>query len=550
MNDEPEMGLVGDPERRANDTVHGFIYQFWHTVHAWLDLSADETLFVEGAEDFDIVAKESATATQVKATSANITLRSSDVVEAIKNFWDTQQKNRGRRVQYRFLSTSKKGQEQGAPFGPGVRGLDVWERSVRDHSLVDSLRSFFISENCFEGELKSFIESATVSELVEELISHITWDLDVPESRSVEEAVKRKLVEYGATRHVPSLYAERVASRLLKEVADAAASRQPRRLEYADFAQIFDEETRMNVSIAQHEAGVAALVSLLSGSLSPTGLAFDLRALPQRGAPPLPNIHAPRDEVVQKAKTKLREKHVICFQGSTGMGKTILAALVVQSRPSLVWVPFRGLSPREANLSLRQLARLIDEDRSLNTIVLDDLNFEPDAARGYEDVLGGLLYTVNARGVDIIVTSERVFPASIRRAIGFSDDPTISVPSLSQTEIESFAVSLGCPPEKARPWSLLVEMKTQGHPQLVHAQLLTLARNNWPVVDMNAVIETPEEIAAEQARARMLLAQVLDQEKQLLYRLSFIGGPFRRDHGIAIAELAPNPHASDRGSNL
>ena len=86
MNDEPEMGLVGDPERRANDTVHGFIYQFWHTVHAWLDLSADEMLFVEGAEDFDVVAKESATATQVKATSANITLRSSDVVEAIKNF--------------------------------------------------------------------------------------------------------------------------------------------------------------------------------------------------------------------------------------------------------------------------------------------------------------------------------------------------------------------------------------------------------------------------------------------------------------------------------
>ena len=39
---------------------------------------------------------------------------------------------------------------------------------------------------------------------------------------------------------------------------------------------------------------------------------------------------------------------------------------------------------------------------------------------------------------------------------------------------------------------------------------------------MNAVIETPEEIAAEQARARMLLAQVLDEEKQLLYRLSFI----------------------------
>ena len=153
-----------------------------------------------------------------------------------------------------------------------------------------------------------------------------TWT--VPESRSVEEAVKRKLVEYGATRHVPSLYAERVASRLLKEVAEAAASRQPRRLEYADFAQLFDEETRMNVSIAQHEAGVAAILSLLSGSISSTPLSLDLQAIPQRKAPPLPKIYAPRRFIVERAHEQLSKKRIVSFQGSTGTGKTIVAALL------------------------------------------------------------------------------------------------------------------------------------------------------------------------------------------------------------------------------
>ena len=48
-------GLEGDPRRRANAAVREFIYQFWRTVEAWIELDPEELLFIEGAEDFDIV---------------------------------------------------------------------------------------------------------------------------------------------------------------------------------------------------------------------------------------------------------------------------------------------------------------------------------------------------------------------------------------------------------------------------------------------------------------------------------------------------------------
>jgi hypothetical protein len=539
MKYEIEKGLTGDPRRRANDTVHGFVSQFWHTVHAWLELSPGDLLFVEGAEDFDVVSDESATATQVKATSSRITLRSSDVINTIKNFWDTQRKNTNRSIYYRFLTTSEKTQEKGAPFGQGVCGLDVWEHSIRDPSLVESLRSFFVTEKCFEGDLKDFIESATALDLVDKLISRIKWDVGAPETPAVQEAVNRKLIEFGVIRKVPTSHAVRVASSLLRTIAEAAASKEPRQFEYADFVQLFDDQTRVSIPIALHEAGMSALGSGLFGSLSSAPFTLDLHAAPQQKPPPLPRIYAPREKAVQQAQAQLLDRHIVCFQGSTGTGKTILAALVVRSEPNLIWGSLRGLNGRETALALRRLGQVIDENVSLRTIVLDDLDFDPVVVRDYEGVVVGLLFTVISRGGDVIVTSQRTFPSSIARALDTATDPTFPVPPMSQAEIESFAVSLGCPPEKNGHWSKLVYAQTEGHPQLVHAQLLTLSRQQWPQVDINAVVETPKEIAAERAQARMLLVALPEAEKRLLYHLSLITGPFRRDHAIKIAELPP-----------
>jgi hypothetical protein len=63
--------LQGDPRRRASATVRGFMYQFWRTVQAWIELEPDEVLFVEGAEDFDVIGGDEATAVQIKDNRAS-----------------------------------------------------------------------------------------------------------------------------------------------------------------------------------------------------------------------------------------------------------------------------------------------------------------------------------------------------------------------------------------------------------------------------------------------------------------------------------------------
>ena len=34
--------LKADPRRQANDALRGYLYQIWHSVHAWLSLDDDE----------------------------------------------------------------------------------------------------------------------------------------------------------------------------------------------------------------------------------------------------------------------------------------------------------------------------------------------------------------------------------------------------------------------------------------------------------------------------------------------------------------------------
>jgi hypothetical protein len=62
-------------------------YQLSQSVLAWLHLGSDEVLFLEGAEDFDVVGPDEARAVQVFDTSRLITLRTPKVLAAISNFW-------------------------------------------------------------------------------------------------------------------------------------------------------------------------------------------------------------------------------------------------------------------------------------------------------------------------------------------------------------------------------------------------------------------------------------------------------------------------------
>src|ERR1700730_11224430 len=115
--------LRNDPAREATASLAGYASQIWRSVLVWLRLEDGERLYLEGAEDIDVIHGSAAETIQVKATKGNITLRSADVVEAIDNAWLNQQRNRDRLIRYRFLTNASIGMEQVDPIGLGVPGI-------------------------------------------------------------------------------------------------------------------------------------------------------------------------------------------------------------------------------------------------------------------------------------------------------------------------------------------------------------------------------------------------------------------------------------------
>jgi hypothetical protein len=68
--------LKGEPGRQAIAPIGGILYQIWQSVFAWISLGSSEVLYLEGAEDFDVIGPTQATAVQVRRTATPISLGS------------------------------------------------------------------------------------------------------------------------------------------------------------------------------------------------------------------------------------------------------------------------------------------------------------------------------------------------------------------------------------------------------------------------------------------------------------------------------------------
>lgn len=66
--------IKGNPARQAPGLHKGIGFQDWRSVEAWVNLKAGEALYLEGAEDFDIVRDGTADTVQTRATGAGISL--------------------------------------------------------------------------------------------------------------------------------------------------------------------------------------------------------------------------------------------------------------------------------------------------------------------------------------------------------------------------------------------------------------------------------------------------------------------------------------------
>tara|TARA_R110001592_G_scaffold226647_3_gene482812 strand:+ start:108 stop:3242 length:3135 start_codon:yes stop_codon:yes gene_type:complete len=224
------------------------------------------------------------------------------------------------------------------------------------------------------------------------------------------------------------------------------------------------------------------------------------------------------------------------------MGKTTLAKNLVKAiGGECLWVSLTDKKEQQLKYFLDQVGFELDTSPDIQCIVLDDMDLEPSGARLIEDTLGGLLYTAQERGTLVVVTTHRDFPARLSRSLAITQESQFNVLDLTIDEISELAKLHGCPCiDFSRAWAAVIAAQTSGHPQLVHARIARLEAEQWPDISESELSRQPEEIIVERADTRsMLLKYLSDDAIGLLYRLSALGGMFRRDHAIAIGEIEP-----------
>jgi hypothetical protein len=545
------LELVADPSRQAMPLFKGIDYQIWQTVLAWMDLGENESLDVEGAEDFDNLSETSATINQVKNLASPISLRSECVCDALRNFWIARHKNPGRAIRFRLITTATLSIEAGAPFGASKLGLAVWNEEAAKATAQHSqhLIAFLLSDASISERLaKAFAEG--IPSLVEhlrqlsseafhsEFVCAIQWLPQQPDVDVVREMVWVRLHAYGEDKHLLPRDSERALTPLFEYVAHVAI-RQRRLLTREDFRVLFDDSTRVNVPVSQFnqmQAAVALLQPAFASTTQVTFLAAETASIPD-----LPIPCALRSESVDTLAKCVSENRFVAIQGSTRKGKSTLAKLLARKLAGhWVWTSFADRSPQQISEELYRLAHQAAVQPHAASLFLDDFNPSGSDLPPLFKKLAVLSRLTLAGGGRMIVTTQRLLGEAFLRQSDLPPQVLQQVAAFREEEVQELCVRSACPQDERLPaWVKIISSQTGCHPQLVHARVKVASRRGWPEPSVSDVLEIPREITDERQLARQLLQELDDSEIELLYRLSLASQPFRKDQVVAVGAIAP-----------
>ncbi|CAI0974826.1 Uncharacterised protein [Serratia entomophila] len=527
-------------KRDATDSIRGYVYQIYQSVLAWVTLKDDEVLFLECAEDFDIYSDQTVISTQVKDLTSKLTLRSTDVVAALNNFWSLQQDNPHHDIKLRFLTTASAGLEKGTPFGPEQKGLEYWCRCQSNRALIPPLREFLTTLQLSPG-LKAFLRSSSDEALHTQLLLRINWDLGTKNKYALQLAIEDKLKIHGHYYRTNTYYSCQALAHFLKHVVDILSIKGHKPLSRADFYTVFDTATTESIPKSQLEAlrNSSPLQQLADSNDS--GSLTRLWSTPYPFGAPLPVVTGAlrRHALVDKIYNHLSASRVIFLYGSSGTGKTNLAALLAAtSSERWEWGGFRDRRPEYIQETLIRAALEVNTRSQPSFLVLDDLDLSDVA--NYERELIALIFAITQNNGMVIVTGQKRPPLSLFPALWITSDSEQIIPYFDRQEIHELITLHGLwESDKVTAWSQRIYASTQGHPQLVHARVRTLSNHGWKTTEED--ISSPEDIERIRLDARNRLMKMFpsDAARILAYRLSIITGRFRRSLALALSNTPP-----------
>ncbi|MCB2250811.1 MULTISPECIES: hypothetical protein [Pseudomonadaceae] len=535
---------VGDPSRQAIDSLLGYDYQIWRTVEAWLRLPQGNTLYVECAEDYDVVNDSGIVANQIKHSPANITLNSQDVRDAIANFWALRCRNPDRgRISMRFLTRGAIGKEKSSKLGD-EKGLELWKRAAEDDVSASELVKNHLIECGGRSDFIRFLQESSPDSLQHQLFSRIEWAAEEPSFEATQLSVSRLAINLGNQRRISPSISRRAVPALLEYCKQAATQPEPalRSLTIEDAHLCFESNTTLPIPIDSR------LISALGGGTEST-MAFSAASFDGE-FPGLPIDGLPRSEFLGELIQLLQANGCLLIVGSEGEGKSTSANMLARKLgPGSYWMDLRGGDEQIAIAAIENALVLARSAPAHIAIILDDL----PAAQGVSDAIWGrlavLISAARHARVALVMTSRGVPTDNVDPRFRASGIPVASVPRITASEMVQYFLGLGCPEAtRATSWvKLILAHSGNGHPKLVHLAALELRDNGWKGVTVESILTPPRSIDEARAHARQTACKVISQpDRDLLFTLSLHLSAFDRSLVIDIGSKLglPEPGAS------
>lgn len=392
--------LSGDPRRQAVHSIHGTVYQAWRSIDAWLQLTdANEVIYLEGAEDFDIVTADGAITVQVKKNIGSISLGTTKAHEALENFWKLSCMDAHRRVDFHYLTTSTVAMEQDASFG-GAKGIDAWRAAQTNQELANEVARYLVTKLDANSPLGTFLITATPELIQERLIQRFHWLTDQPDLDAVKRSVQDRInvLLSGQRRSVAlsQTVGKYLESRFWEVVLEPSSAQ--RCLTRGDLLHLVEYATTTYLPIP-----IDQLTDLI-GNANP-GLNLLNLLLEKSPKPPDPLLR--RSVLTQHLEALIKQRKVILLTGTVYKGKTTIAQLVASTLcPGAWWVNLTERRLDQVDNILLALASRIESGDCPDLVVIDDLDISPAAFRVYRDSLRLVLHRASATGHGVLLTAQ------------------------------------------------------------------------------------------------------------------------------------------------
>lgn len=523
---------------------------------AWLELRADEQLWLEVSEDFSVQSADIATSVQVKSSRAasgprSYSLQSSEVQAALRRLWERANENREVECHLTFIANGRASRERDHVFPGNMPGLLYWQRAASDGDTapIRSALSMLFRDEALGAWVASEPSDA---DLREKLLRRVRWALEATPSDGLTDQLRDQVGALYLAKNLPAIAADAAFSALLDRVFETACRADPakRGLTRIDLHRVI-EEAAAAIALSQ-------MVARPSATPDVGGTIHSVLVTEEDGAP---STFTQRPGTVTEVLGSTRGETVIWLHGSHGVGKSTLAKLLAQGIGGR-WIAL-DLRPVQKDAiaclgAWRELVRVSMDGTAPAGVIIDDLaDSAPDALLPR---IAALARTFAGRGARVIITSPKAPSPAKLLELGSSAGAAVQSPYFSDGEVLELVTGPGAPAEDMQKvWAVFIRAGTSGgHPLLTAEKVVSLRARNWPATALTEDFgpTTSEAVRATRDDARQqLLRELSSLDKarsidagQVLRRIACVFD--RVDDSLARKLTAADPAIANAGDAL